>query len=111
MKKASIVIVAAALTASHALAADAQVERGKVVFEHWCTPCHGGGHGHPGTSALQEKYHGDVPAELEKRKDLEPNMIHYFVRTGVSTMPFFRKTEITPAEEQDLIAYLARHAK
>jgi mono/diheme cytochrome c family protein len=87
------------------------VDRGQVVFEHWCVPCHGAGHARAGTIALQEKYHGAVPAELSKRTDLRPELIHYYLRSGVSIMPFFRKSEISPKEEQDLIAFLTRKSK
>ena len=87
------------------------VERGRIVYEHWCVPCHGAGKGHAGTLALQEKYHGKAPAELSLRTDLNAAIVHYFVRNGISIMPFFRKTEISPAEEQDLIAFLTRDNK
>ena len=83
-------------------------ERGRVVFDKWCAACHGSGSGHPGTIALQAKYNGTIPAELEKRDDLNRETIHYFVRNGVSVMPFFRKTEITDADEADLAMYLTK---
>jgi hypothetical protein len=58
--------------------------------------------------ALAQKYHGRLPAELSERTDLTPELVHYFLRNGVSIMPFFRKTEISPAAELDLVAYLTR---
>ncbi len=44
---------------------------------------------------------------LEERTDLVPQITKNFVRTGVSVMPFFRKTEISDAELDALAAYLA----
>ena len=80
---------------------------GKVVFEKWCAPCHGDGPGKPGTAALQALYKGVKPALLEKRTDLTPEFTSAIVRTGVSVMPFFRKTEISDAELAALAKYLA----
>ena len=36
-------------------------------------------------------------------------MTKFFVRKGVSIMPFFRKTEVTDADLDALAAYLARN--
>ena len=85
----------------------AQTTDGKAVFEKWCAPCHGDGPGKPGTAALQVLYKGVKPALLEKRTDLAPEFTSAIVRTGVSVMPFFRKTEISDAELDALAKYLA----
>ncbi len=85
----------------------AQQRDGKAVFEKWCAPCHGDGPGKPGTAALQALYKGVKPALLEKRTDLAPEFTSAIVRTGVSVMPFFRKTEISDAELAALAKYLA----
>jgi len=50
----------------------------------------------------------EVPAVLDERTDLTPVFVRYFVRNGVSMMPFFRRTEITDAELAALSAYLSR---
>lgn len=84
------------------------VEHGRQVFQLWCSACHGAGPGHPGTDALAAKYGGKKPALLEDRRDLTPQTVSFYVRHGVSIMPFFRKTEITDADLADLGAYLAR---
>ncbi|HEV7715198.1 MAG TPA: cytochrome c [Steroidobacteraceae bacterium] len=90
-------------------AADAaSVQKGREVFQYWCTACHGDGPGKPGTTALQTKYNGKKPALLEARKDLTPALTKFFVRNGISVMPPFRKTEITDADLSALAAYLAR---
>lgn len=85
----------------------AQEIDGKAVFEHWCAPCHGNGPGKPGTAALQALYQGQKPALLEERTDLVPELTRAFVRSGVSVMPFFRKTEISDEELDALAEYLA----
>jgi mono/diheme cytochrome c family protein len=90
-----------------AAAESQQVERGKQVFNQWCQQCHGQGIDKPGTVALQAKYKGQLPARLEERRDLTPAVTKHFVRTGVSVMPFFRKTEISDADLEALAAYLA----
>jgi (+)-pinoresinol hydroxylase len=80
---------------------------GRQVYEKWCTPCHGSGPGHPGTTALEALYKGSKPAVLEERTDLTPAVVKQFVRKGVSVMPFFRKTEISDAELDALATYLS----
>jgi mono/diheme cytochrome c family protein len=99
-------IVAAAFGCG-AQAQDALVARGGEVFEYWCAACHAPGPRHPGTQALEALYKGAKPAALEQRTDLVPELTRSFVRTGVSVMPPFRKTEITEADLDALAAYLA----
>jgi len=85
------------------------VETGHQVFHKWCAPCHAPGRKeYPGTVALYAKYHGKKPAALEQRTDLTGEMITYYVRHGVTVMPFFRKTEVSDQDLQALIAYLTR---
>lgn len=81
--------------------------RGREVFQQWCAPCHAAGPRHPGTQALDVLYKGAKPAALEERTDLVPELTRAFVRTGVSIMPPFRKTEISDADLAALAAYLA----
>jgi (+)-pinoresinol hydroxylase len=81
--------------------------RGNEVFQYWCAPCHAPGARHPGTQALDALYQGAKPAALEQRTDLLPELTRAFVRTGVSVMPPFRKTEISDADLEALAAYLA----
>lgn len=83
------------------------IARGDEVFQHWCAPCHAPGPRHPGTTALEVLYQGSKPAALEERTDLLPAVTKVFVRTGVSIMPPFRKTEISDADLDALAAYLA----
>jgi mono/diheme cytochrome c family protein len=50
-------------------------------------------------------YKGAKPARLEQR--MVPEITKTFVRTGVSVMPFFHKTDISDAQLDALAAYLA----
>jgi len=84
--------------------------QGKLVYEKWCAPCHSRGDVYPGTSALDARYKGAIPASLEERSDLSPELIKYFVRNGISVMPFFRKTEINDIELNALAGYLTEPA-
>jgi mono/diheme cytochrome c family protein len=100
------VVCLCAATGAQAQTPDPQA--GKVVFDDWCRPCHDvEPRKHPGTAALQVLYKGEKPAALEQRLDLTPDLTRFYVRNGVSIMPFFRKTEIDDRELEDLAAYLA----
>lgn len=76
------------------------------IYGKWCSDCHTRPSG-PGTMALQRKYQGAVPAILEQRTDLTPDYVRAVVRSGISFMPSFRKTEISDAELAELADYLA----
>lgn len=82
--------------------------RGEQVYIRWCAPCHSRGLDYPGTSALQAKYRGELPAALEDRTDLDPDTIRYFVRNGASVMPRSRKTEISDADLDELVQFLTK---
>lgn len=95
-------------------------KNGKAVFDKWCAPCHGaiapqrtmfGGSALPGTAALAVKYQGKVPAVLEQRTDLKPAYIKTVVRHGLYGMPITRKTEVSDAELDDVVAYLTTNRK
>jgi mono/diheme cytochrome c family protein len=85
----------------------AQPIDGKRVFASQCAACHAPGPRMPGTAALAAKYGKDLPAALEERTDLTPDLVRQFVRHGVSVMPSFRKTEISDAELDALGRYLS----
>jgi mono/diheme cytochrome c family protein len=85
------------------------VERGAAVFNNWCSACHSRGpQNAPGTASLQIKYQGSVPAALEDRRDLTPEVVKTFVRNGVAMMAPFRKVEVSDADLDALAAYLTR---
>lgn len=102
------------------LAQTASETNGKADFDQWCAPCHGavapknvmfGSGALAGTSALAVKYKGRLPAVLEQRTDLVPAQIKTVVRHGLYGMPITRKTEISDAELEDVVAYLTRNRK
>ena len=84
-------------------------ERGAAVFNNWCSACHSRGpQNAPGTASLQMKYQGSVPAALQDRRDLTPDLVKFFVRNGVAMMAPLRKTEVSDADVDALAAYLTQ---
>ena len=96
-----------ALVFGAAAPAQDRSQRGKEVYDYWCINCHGSFPGTPGTQALEVLYRGLKPADLEERTDLPAELVRLYVRTGVSIMPTFRKTEISDEDLEALVAYLA----
>lgn len=91
------------------------ITNGKLVYDHWCLDCHapmtGFGMFPPaGSYRLQQRYHDTLPATLEERPDLTPALIRLVVRQGMTMMPPTRKTEVTDAELDAVIAYLTQKA-
>jgi mono/diheme cytochrome c family protein len=105
--RAVVVAVATIAAPRWGGAQEATAPRGQEVFAQWCAACHAPGPRHPGTQALEVLYKGAKPAPLEERTDLTPELTRAFVRTGVSVMPPFRKTEISDADLEALALYLA----
>ena len=97
----------AACGAMQVRAAD-DVAAGKALYDRWCAACHAPGPGHPGTQALDAMYQGGTPAALEERRNLDAAFVRYHVRHGRSTMPSFRKAEISDQELEQITAYLTR---
>jgi mono/diheme cytochrome c family protein len=117
MRVAQMVVAVLAAAAAASAQEPGAVERGKVVFDHYCAPCHGAGRGDdgapmlPGTHALYLKYRGARSGLLEERTDLPAEAIKAFVRNGVASMPPFRKTEVTDEDIDAIAAYLADAAR
>jgi len=105
--------IATSASAQTASSDAARMERGRVVHDYWCATCHSAGRGMPGTAALAVKYENQpaVPPVLSDRTNLTPASIKFFVRNGVSVMPFFRKTEIGDADLEALTMFLMRNRK
>jgi mono/diheme cytochrome c family protein len=93
-------------TGARAPSAESARASGAAVYGKWCSDCHSTGSG-PGSMALERKYHGQLPAILNRRADLSPDYVSHVVRQGISFMPSFRKTEISDTELAQLGAYLA----
>jgi mono/diheme cytochrome c family protein len=109
MKRATMLLLAAGMvvgTGARTAEPTAQ-PLGQAVYQRWCTHCHSPGRGNPGTESLQVKYGGKVPAVLLERTDLSAQAVAVFVRSGVLSMPPFRKTEVTDAELSAVSAYVA----
>lgn len=107
------VLACGAAWAGDAPQAADQVTVGRRVYDKWCVECHGPGPGFmgrplTGTEALEAKYEGKLPPVLDQRTDLTPAFVNYFVRNGISLMPFFRRTEISDDDLAALGAYLSR---
>jgi mono/diheme cytochrome c family protein len=93
-------------------------QRGREVFRERCAACHAAipkdTIGPPylppmaGTQALQARYKGAKPAELEQRTDLTAEFVTAIVRNGLNSMPFFRPTELSAEDLAALGAYLSR---
>lgn len=97
---------------SSASAADEQqLAQGKAVYDKWCVICHGEENGSSGggTMALRVLYKGALPAKLEDRTDLTPELIKTLVRQGRAGMPNFRYTEVSPSELEAIVAYLTKN--
>jgi (+)-pinoresinol hydroxylase len=91
-----------------AVTAKATDPKGLAQYESSCMVCHGSGPARPGTRALTTKYHGPLPALLQDRTDLAPDYIRTVVRHGLTVMPPFRKTELSDADLDAIVAYLTR---
>ena len=94
-------------------ASAAKLSQGKAVFAQWCAGCHGplpgvGRFPPAGSYRLQQRYKDTLPATLEDRVDLKPDFIRTMVRQGMPIMPPLRKTEVTDAELDAVIAYLTQ---
>ena len=106
--RVALTLALGGLGAAQADAQAAPASHGREVFDKWCAPCHGAGLGKPATAALAFKYKGETPALLEERTDLTADFVKSMVRTGVYTMPPFRKTEISEDDLSALAAYLSK---
>ena len=106
-----VILLGVALATSVAAAQESPAERGPQAYDKWCTPCHGAGEGKPGTIAAAAIYKSSKPSVLAERTDLTPAGIRTAVRSGMFVMPRFRKTEVTDAELDAIIAFLTRRAE
>jgi mono/diheme cytochrome c family protein len=107
MKPELLIVAALLVSAGSAQAQDKA--KGEAIYDLWCAPCHAAGpRKHPGTAALEVLYKGEKPAVLIERTDLTPELVTFYVRNGVSIMPFFRKTEISDQNLADLSAFLVK---
>ena len=85
------------------------VRRGYELYELHCLTCHGIGYEQGGTQTLAARYKGERPAVLALRTDMNAAFIRALIRTASPGMPPFRKTELSDAGLNDIIAYLTRN--
>ena len=101
-------LLAGMLSANGLVAQDELIDRGRVVYDHWCAICHAAGEG--ATRVLEARYQGALPAELDQRTNLTPELITLRVRTWLApTMPPLRQSEVSDADLEAVIAYLKRN--
>ena len=108
MRPLLLMAIVAALWSSPAAAQNSAARRAPEVYDKWCTPCHGAGENKPGTISAAALYKGSKPAVLAERADLTPAGIRSVVRKGMYIMPRFRKTEVSDAELETIVAFLVR---
>jgi mono/diheme cytochrome c family protein len=70
--------------------ANAAEERGEIVFSNYCSKCHDSGHS------------GLAPGILP----VPDALIRFQVRHGLGVMPAFGEDRLSPAQLDDLLAYL-----
>ena len=104
MRDITCLVAFLSLAALPAAAADAP--SGKTAFDLHCSECHAPGLGHPGTQMLGWT-RGPDQAVLEQRKTLTEAYITFVARHGLAEMPPFRPTELSVAELQSIVRYLA----
>jgi mono/diheme cytochrome c family protein len=75
------------------------------AFEKVCAKCHR--EGGTGTFMLERRL-GKEKALLEDRNDLQPEFIRHVVRNGILSMPAITRVEVTDAELDVIVRYLAR---
>jgi mono/diheme cytochrome c family protein len=81
-------------------------EQGQKLYRNNCFYCHT--EKVWGTLSLERRRPaGD--ALLEKRTDLTPEFLKSVVRNGLGSMPAYRRTELTDADVDAIIAYLTRN--
>ena len=81
-------------------------EQGQKLFRNNCFYCHT--EKVWGTLSLERRRPGG-DALLEKRTDLVPEFVKSVVRNGLGSMPAYRRTELTDADVEAIIAYLTRN--
>jgi mono/diheme cytochrome c family protein len=81
-------------------------EQGQKLFRNNCFYCHT--EKVWGTLSLERRRPGG-DALLEKRTDLTPEFVKSVVRNGLGSMPAYRRTELTDADVDAIIAYLTRN--
>jgi mono/diheme cytochrome c family protein len=103
----ALVLLLIANPPAHAQSADdaSALERGRALFAGSCAYCHS-----PKgfATALLARRLGAQNALLEARPDLTPVLIRTVVRHGINGMPWYRRSELSDAQLDDIVSYLTR---
>jgi (+)-pinoresinol hydroxylase len=98
-------LAASQLALAQSLPQASSVERGQGLFAGSCAYCHSQ---RGFATALLAKRLGPQNAILEARTDLSPALIHTVVRHGINGMPWYRRSELSDAQLDDIASYLTR---
>jgi mono/diheme cytochrome c family protein len=102
MKRIALSVIVAGI----AVAANGAEPKGREVFEHYCSHCHGPGDA-PATVQLG-RTRGKDKALLAERTDLAPEYIEFIVRHGLKSMPPFAPADLDAAKLKALVAFLTK---
>jgi mono/diheme cytochrome c family protein len=113
-----VISVCIGMTGAHAvvLGDDDLVQRGKDVYDHYCSQCHDrntvpGSDMLAGPQALSVKYEGRLSPYIDEREDLaDVEALSGYIRNGAVSMPPFRKTEVSDDEIIAIAAYIAENS-
>ena len=106
MRQIALLLIGATALAGAARPAVGEELKGKEVFEHYCSHCHGPGDA-PGTVQLS-RTRGKEKGLLTQRTDLAPEYIEYIVRHGLKSMPAFAPSDLTEANLKALVGFLTK---
>jgi mono/diheme cytochrome c family protein len=82
----------------------AQQLQGERLFAATCQYCHAAN----GWATRDLARRGEAQATIDQRADLSPGLIRGVLRHGVGNMPAFTPTDLSDAQIDALIAWLAR---
>ena len=102
---AAVLLLVSGWAAAQSAPLTAKQAEGQKLFRSTCFYCHS--ERVWGTFAI-ERRRGPADALLEKRTDLVPEFVKTVVRNGLGSMPAYRRTELTDAEVDAIVAYLTR---
>jgi mono/diheme cytochrome c family protein len=79
--------------------------QGRALFNENCLLCHGE-RGHATT--LLGKRLGPEKSVLDRRTNLNAELVRHVVRHGINSMPWYRRAELSDRDLESIIGYLTR---